>query len=61
MAAGSVMSDPRMGPTVRMVSHQAAGVPPPRLAMRRIAASAKPITGRVAAMAMMTTTNTGSV
>ena len=61
MAAGSVMNDPITGPIVRIVTHHAAGVPPPAFAMRRRPASAKPITGRVDASAMMTTTNMGSV
>ena len=61
MAAGSVTKEPRSGPTVRMASHQAAGVPWPRLATDRRAASATISTGRVAARAMITTTNKGSV
>ena len=44
---------------VRIASHHAAGVPPPRRATRRIAASAKVMIGRVEASAMMTTTNSG--
>jgi hypothetical protein len=55
------MNDPRRGPTVRIVTHHAAGVPPPASAIRLSAASAKPTTGRVEASAMMTTTNSGSV
>ena len=61
IAAGSVMNDPRIGPMIRMLAHQAAGVPRPALATRRRAASAKPTIGRVAASAMMTTTKSGSV
>ncbi len=61
MAAGSVMNDPSNGPTVRMVTHHAAGVAPPVAAMRPSADSAKLMTGLVAASAMMTTTNSGSV
>ncbi|MND08985.1 hypothetical protein D3C83_319850 [compost metagenome] len=55
------MKDPRSGPTVRMAIHHAAGVARPSLAICRITASAKPTMGRVAASAMMTTTNIGSV
>ena len=61
IAAGSVMNEPSTGPTVRMATHQAAGVPPPADARRRSAASANPMTGPVAARAMITTTNNGSV
>ena len=61
MAAGSVMRDPSTGPTVRIVSHQAAGVARPMPATRRNAPSASPTTGVVEASAMMTTTKIGSV
>ena len=61
IAAASVMKEPRSGPMVRMASHQAAGVPPPRLAMRRTTASASDTRGRVAASAMTTTTKSASV
>ena len=61
IAAGSVMKEPSSGPTVRIASHQAAGVPPPRLATRRSTALGEPTTGRVEAIAMTTTTNIGSV
>jgi len=44
-----------------MASHQAAGVPRPRSATCRRARSAKVTIGRVAASAMITTTNSGSV
>ena len=62
IAAGSVMKEPRIGPTVRIESHHAAGRAAAR--GRQTAAdpcSAKRSTGRVAAMHMMTTTNIGSV
>ena len=62
MAAGSVMKEPSSGPSVRIESHQAqrraaaeAGPPPPAPARRT------PSTGRVEAMAMITTTKSGSV
>ncbi len=55
------MSDPRTGPTVRIVNHQAAGVLPPNAAIRCSPAWAKTTTGCDAAIAMMTTTNIGSV
>ena len=61
IAAGSVMNDPSSGPTVRMVNHQAAGVQPPRFAIRFSADSAKTTIGRVDASAMITTTNIASV
>ena len=61
IAAGSVMNEPSTGPIVRIAAHQAAGVPPPAAATRRRADSANPMTGRVDASAMMTTTNRGSV
>jgi hypothetical protein len=61
MAAGSVMKDPSSGPTVRIATHHAAGVAPAADATVRSAASAKPMIGRVAASAMMTTTKRGSV
>jgi len=61
IAAGSVTNEPSSGPTMRIVTHQAAGVAPAIAAMRRSAASANPITGRVDASAMITTTNNGSV
>ena len=51
------MNEPSIGPTVRIVTHHAAGVAPPSSATRRSADSAKPTTGRVEASAMMTTTN----
>ena len=60
MAAGSVMKDPSTGPNVRMVSHHAAGVRCPSAATRWSMACANPTTGRVAAIAMITTTNMGS-
>ena len=61
IAAGSVMKEPRIGPTVRIESHQAAGRPPPRLATTFSPSSEMRSTGRVAAMHMITTTNIGSV
>ena len=61
MAAGSVMKEPSTGATIRIASHQAPVVPRPRAAMRRMHASAKRSTGRVPAMAMITTMNIGSV
>ena len=61
IAPGSVMNEPSSGPTVRIVIHHAAGVPPPRLASRRSVASASSTIGRVDASAMITTTNIGSV
>ena len=61
MAAGSVINDPRMGVMVRAANHQAAGVPPKSFATLSTIDSAKRTTGRVAAMAMIMTTNMGSV
>jgi hypothetical protein len=61
MAAGSVMNEPRSGPTVRMASHHAPGVPPPRRASRPSAATAKPTIGRVDEIDMITTMKIGSV
>ena len=61
MAAGSVMKEPMSGPSPRMESHQAAGLPPPRAATLPSAASATAMTGRVEARAMITTTKTASV
>ena len=61
IAAGSVMTDPNIGPTVRMDNHHAAGVFLPKPATILKAPSAKYKTGRELAMAMMTTTKTGSV
>jgi hypothetical protein len=61
IAAGSVMNDPSSGPSMRMASHHAPGVPPPRLATRRSADSARPTIGRLAASAITTTTKSGSV
>ena len=61
IAAGSVIKEPSSGPMMRMVIHQAAGVPPPARATVRSAASAKPTIGRVDASAMITTTNRASV
>ena len=61
IAAGSVMNEPRIGPRVRMVSHQAASIPPNRLATFHISSSAAFSMGRVAARIMMTPTNMGSV
>ena len=61
MAAGSVMNEPRIGATIRTLSHQAEGVPLPSAAAFDIMASAKRRTGRLAAMAMITTTKIGSV
>ena len=49
------------GPSTRMESHQAAGLPPPRAATLPSAASATTMTGRVEARAMITTTKIGSV
>ena len=61
IAAGSVMKEPRIGATIRIESHHAATVPRPRPANARRHCSAKRSTGRVEAIAMMTTTNIGSV
>ena len=61
IAAGSVIAEPSNGPIVRIVTHQAAGVPPPALATYRMAPSAKATTGRVEASAMITTTKSASV
>ena len=61
IAPGSVMNEPRSGPTVRMLNHHAAGEPPPRRAMRRSAPSASSTIGRVDASAMITNTKSGSV
>jgi hypothetical protein len=55
------MSEPRIGPTERIVIHQAAGVPPPTLASRPRMPSASSTIGCVDESAMMTTTNIGSV
>ncbi len=61
MAAGSVMKDPSSGVMVRTESHQAAGPPPMSLATLPTIISANLMTGRVADIAMMTTTKRGSV
>ena len=60
MAPGSVMKDPNSGPIVRIVNHHADGVLPPSAATRCSTDCAKATTGRVDAIAMMTTTNIGS-
>ncbi len=60
IAAGSVISEPKSGPAVRMASHQASGVLRPALASRPMARSATCRTGREAAMVRITTTNIGS-
>ena len=59
--AGSVMKDPSSGPIVRIVIHEAPGVPPPRFEIFRSAASDRLTIGRVDASDMMTTTKSGSV
>ncbi len=61
IAPGSVMNEPRSGATIRIESHQAAGVSLPKRAPKRRQFSAKRSTGRVDASAMITTTNSGSV
>ena len=55
------MNDPSSGANVRIVSHHADGVLPPSLATAPSAVSASTMIGRVAASAMITTTNSGSV
>ena len=61
IAAGSVMNEPIIGAIVRIATHHAAGVAPPRRATACSERSARPMIGRVDASAMMTTTNSGSV
>lgn len=61
MAAGSVTKEPNNGPTVKIVIHHAAGVPRAVPATTRSPLSARVMTGRVDASAMMTTTKSGSV
>ncbi len=61
MAAGSVMKDPRIGAMIRTLNHHAPGEPFPRLAATAITRSANRKTGRLAAIAMITATNSGSV
>lgn len=55
------MNEPSTGATVRIASHQAQGRPPPSEATSRKLCSARRMTGRVEASAMMITTNIGSV
>ncbi len=61
IAAGSVIKEPRIGATINTLNHQAAGVPFPIAATLDISPSAKRSTGRLAAIAMITTTKSGSV
>ena len=61
IAAGSVMKEPSSGPSVRIENHQAAGEARPARATSARSCSANFITGRLAAIAMTTTTNSGSV
>ncbi len=61
MAAGSVMSDPSSGASVRIVSHHAAGVAPPSAATRASVRSARARIGWLEASAMITTTKSASV
>ena len=61
IAAGSVMTDPSTGPSVRIASHHAPGPPPPSRANNCRQRSASCSTGRVEEMAMMTTTNNASL
>ena len=60
IAPGSVMNEPSSGAMMRIVIHQAAGVPPPTWATRRRTPSASSMIGRVDDRAMMTITNSGS-
>ena len=61
MAAGSVMSAPSIGPTVRVVSHMARRDPPKNRAIPSMVALASLRIGRVEASVMMTTTKAASV
>ena len=55
------MNDPKIGATMRIDNHHAAGVSLPNRAKKLNAFSAKRNTGLVEARAMMITTNMGSV
>ena len=61
IAAGSVMREPRIGPTVMTVIQKAPRVPPSKPAIRSINNSASRRIGRVDANTMMTTTKAASV
>ena len=60
MAAGSVIKEPSRGPRVRIESHHAPGVEPPRTASFANQFSVSCRIGRELAIAMITTTKTGS-
>ena len=61
MAAGSVMKEPSRGAIIRIENHQAAGEPPPSPANIPSNFSENFTTGLEEAMAMITTTNNGSI
>jgi hypothetical protein len=60
MAAGSVITDPRIGPRLRMVNHQAVRLPPSRPAIYCVTVSDSFKMGREAARVMIVTTNIAS-
>ena len=59
IAAGSVMNEPRSGPTVSIENHHATGVLPPAAANKERQVSAKRRIGLELAMAMITKTKIG--
>ena len=61
IAAGSVMNEPNKGAIVSIETHHAAGLWPPKPAARPSSCSANFTTGLVEAMAIITTTNIGSI
>ena len=61
MAAGSVMKEPRRGAIIKIENHQAAGECPPIPANIPRSFSENLTTGLEDAMAMITTTNIGSM
>ena len=61
MAAGSVMNDPSMGAMVKIDSHHAAGLCPPKPATTPRIFSESLRTGLVEAKVMITTKNIGSM
>ncbi len=61
MAAGSVISEPRIGPRVRTDHHQALSEPPRTPATLRMIVSESCRIGLVAARVMITTTKIASV
>src|SRR6516162_7921405 len=60
IAAGSVIKEPSSGPMVKIESHHAAVVEPPKAAALASKVSAKRRMGRELAIAMIATTKTGS-